>query len=371
MRPAAFFLLAIFAASSPAGAVDVPLPVKKPRNANGQPMVRPPAAVAGASTTKTQPPATAHPEAGQPPAVAPPAGVWPKTVDDAKEEAKAKADPAPVPTEWPAEEIAEARALCKVILEKIDAVTIPEPAFRQGDCGAPAPVRLVSIGRQPEVSLSPPAVLTCGMVGALHTWLTKDLQPLARKMLGADVIKIENMSDYSCRNAYGRTKTKLSEHGRANALDIRGFVTAKGETATVLTGWGETKRDIAVREEVLKKAAEKAAAEAAKLARPAVAPVTGVPAAANGDAPSPAIRETLTEGTQAPAEKPALGAAPLQLGGPDEAVRPPPRMMLFMKGAHTAACQIFGTTLGPEANNAHRNHFHVDMAPRKVKKICD
>ena len=46
-------------------------------------------------------------------------------------------------------------------------------------------------------------------------------------------------------------------------------------------------------------------------------------------------------------------------------------MMGFLKGAHAAACQIFGTTLGPEANNAHRNHFHVDMAPRKVKKICD
>ncbi len=38
---------------------------------------------------------------------------------------------------------------------------------------------------------------------------------------------------------------------------------------------------------------------------------------------------------------------------------------------HDAACRIFGTTLGLEANDAHRNHFHVDMAERKVKKICD
>lgn len=382
MRIAPLFLLAFLTAAVPASAVDIPLPVKKPRNEKGQPLVRPPAAspatVAGAGagaagTSQTLPPASARPEAGQPPAASPPAGVWPKTVDGAKEEDKAKTDPAPVPTEWPAEEIAEAQALCKVILEKIDAVTIPEPAFRQGDCGAPAPVRLLSIGRKPEVSLSPPPVLTCGMVGALHTWLTKDLQPLARKTLGADVIKIESMSDYSCRNAYGRTKTKLSEHGRANALDIRGFVTAKGETAMVLTGWGETKRDIAVREEALKKAAEKAAAEAAKIARPAVAPAAGAPAATNAgtDSSSPAIRESLNEDPQPPAEKPSFGAAPLHLGGPDDAARPPPRMMLFLKGAHTAACQIFGTTLGPEANNAHRNHFHVDMAPRKVKKICD
>ena len=43
----------------------------------------------------------------------------------------------------------------------------------------------------------------------------------------------------------------------------------------------------------------------------------------------------------------------------------------FLREAHAAACRIFGTTLGPEANEAHRNHFHVDMADRKVKKICD
>ncbi len=41
--------------------------------------------------------------------------------------------------------------------------------------------------------------------------------------------------------------------------------------------------------------------------------------------------------------------------------------MAFLHDAHDAACRIFGTTLGPEANDAHRNHFHVDMAERKVR----
>ena len=44
---------------------------------------------------------------------------------------------------------------------------------------------------------------------------------------------------------------------------------------------------------------------------------------------------------------------------------------VFLHEAHAAACRIFGTTLGPEANADHRNHFHVDMAPRTVTKICD
>lgn len=36
----------------------------------------------------------------------------------------------------------------------------------------------------------------------------------------------------------------------------------------------------------------------------------------------------------------------------------------FLRDAHTSACKIFGTVLGPEANDAHKNHFHVDMAER-------
>jgi hypothetical protein len=353
MKAFAVLLLMTVGLASSASAEDVPLPLKKPKDAKGQPLTK-----------------SGEPVVANPPAAGAAPGGWPKTIDEAKEEADAKAKPAPIPTEWPAEEVAAAQAMCKTILEKIDAVTIPEPAFRQGDCGAPAPVRLITIGKKPEVALSPPPVLTCGMVGALHTWLTKDLQPLARKSLGADVIKIESMSDYSCRNAYGRTKTKLSEHGRANALDIRSFVTSKGETAVVLTGWGETQRDIAAREDALKKAAEKAAAEAARIARPAVAPTTS-PATAASEATGVVVRKTIADGITPPAAKPSFGVAPQHLGGPETKAEPPRRMQAFLKGAHTAACQIFGTTLGPEANNAHRNHFHVDMAPRKVKKICD
>jgi hypothetical protein len=371
-------LLSIFAIAATAAAEDVPLPLKKPKDAKGQPVTssEPPPAAASepAKAGAKAAPAGTTPAAAKATPPGKDGGNWPKTLDDAKAEADAKAKPEAVPTEWPAEEIAAAQALCKTILDKIDAVAIPEDPFRQGECGAAAPVRLVSIGRKPEVVLSPPAVLTCGMVGALHTWLTKDLQPLARKTLGAEIIRIESMSDYSCRNAYGRTKTKLSEHGRANALDIRGFVTANGETAVVLKGWGETKRDIAARELALKQAAEKAAAEAARLAAPTVPPpADGKPATAaqppTDTAATPGVRDTIVEGVPRAAAPPAFGVGPSHLGGP--VAEPPARMRTFLKGAHAAACEIFGTTLGPEANNAHRNHFHVDMAPRKVKKICD
>ena len=42
----------------------------------------------------------------------------------------------------------------------------------------------------------------------------------------------------------------------------------------------------------------------------------------------------------------------------------------FLRGAHRAACRIFGTVLGPEANDSHRNHFHVDLAHRRRSNYC-
>ena len=37
----------------------------------------------------------------------------------------------------------------------------------------------------------------------------------------------------------------------------------------------------------------------------------------------------------------------------------------FLRRLHKGACGIFGTVLGPEANEAHRDHFHLDLAPRR------
>ncbi len=328
-----------------------------------------------------------------------------------------------VPVAWTDQEIADAKARCTVLLKGVNAVTIPEPAMRTGDCGAPAPVRLISIGSSPEMVFSPPPVLTCEMVAALHSWTTKDLQRLAKKHLGAEIIKIESMSDYSCRNAYGRKLSKLSEHGRANALDIRGFVTARGQLAYVLEGWGETQRDVTARIAAAKAKAEK---DAAALAAKAV-PATGAAAVATGSttaaplAPgaAPGLAKTIVDGApETGRSQPSFGLSepPSRLGGPkdsDTAVAelepkksksktnagqtlphapvdgkvPPaaaadaalngtpkvksPALAKFLKEAHISACQIFGTTLGPEANNAHRNHFHVDMAPRNGSNFCE
>lgn len=35
----------------------------------------------------------------------------------------------------------------------------------------------------------------------------------------------------------------------------------------------------------------------------------------------------------------------------------------FLRDVHDRACDVFKVTLGPDANAAHANHFHIDMGP--------
>ena len=77
-----------------------------------------------------------------------------------------------------------------------------------------------------QVAFTPAALINCGMLEPLSTWIGKDLQPSAQRQLGAKMAKIEVMSDYSCRTAFGRVGHKLSQHAYVDALDIRGFVTS-------------------------------------------------------------------------------------------------------------------------------------------------
>ena len=331
---------------------------------------------------------------------------------DPKDAKPADARKPAIATEWPAVEVELARARCTQILKGVDAVTIPEAPFRKGDCGTMAPVRLVSIGKDPEVSFSPPPVVTCDLVVGLAKWVKAEVQPAAKRHLGSEVIRIDSMSDYSCRMAYGRIGNKLSEHGKANALDIRGFITSKGDQAIVLTHWGQTRRDVLRQLVAAKAAAEKAearkaAAENAKKKKDGTAATDGKDAETVTELPRTTIAEGLAkkDGKQSLAiptsitKNEDLGAksaarkdgkkerkdakrrsreenALLAALTPEEAAKakapaPGSPTARFLHQIHASACRIFGTTLGPEANEAHRNHFHVDMAERKFRKICD
>jgi hypothetical protein len=42
----------------------------------------------------------------------------------------------------------------------------------------------------------------------------------------------------------------------------------------------------------------------------------------------------------------------------------------LLRGLHAAACGVFTTVLGPEANALHRDHFHFDTATRIDGAVC-
>jgi hypothetical protein len=281
----------------------------------------------------------------------------------------------PLPAAWPEQDIAKERARCAALLESLDLIAVPADPIREGEaCGSPAPLTLVSVGSNPPIAFSAPPTLTCDMIVALHKWLQRDVQPLARKHLGAPIVGIKVMSAYSCRNAYGRAKTRLSEHGRVNALDFGELLTAHGQTARVLADWGPVAREITAKVAAEQAEAIKRQAEAAATARKARASEETRLAAPSG--PESLQGGTIQLGipglTKPSESETSFGwAPPSRLGGPKESAAALDTKAAFLRAIHKAACTIFSTVLGPEANKAHKNHFHLDMAKRTGANICE
>ena len=42
----------------------------------------------------------------------------------------------------------------------------------------------------------------------------------------------------------------------------------------------------------------------------------------------------------------------------------------FLNFVHDEACETFGTVLGPGADEAHKNHLHLDMKQRRGASFC-
>jgi hypothetical protein len=162
-----------------------------------------------------------------------------------------------------------------------------------------------------------------------------------KTLLGAEVVVLRNATSYSCRNRYGGPNTPLSEHAFANALDVAEFILASGDHVTVLDSWPKKvalSQDSEANTERNESGAE---TTSAKTTKPSNKKGSSVVSTANAE-PAP-------EADAPPAEDPP---------------KPDPKGQ-FLKLIHDKACQRFGTTLGPEANAAHKNHFHLDQKKRR------
>jgi hypothetical protein len=99
-----------------------------------------------------------------------------------------------------------------------------------GECGAEDAVMLenVILPDQTGVAVAPPATLRCTMAEAIAVWVREDVAPAALKF-GAALRGLDNFDSYECRTRNRVPGATLSEHGRANALDVRAFRLANGE----------------------------------------------------------------------------------------------------------------------------------------------
>ena len=109
---------------------------------------------------------------------------------------------------------------------------LPDRYF-SGGCSATGAVKLVAIG----IPVTNLGAMKCGLAKPFALWTREAIQQAARAWLDSQVVKIESFGTYSCRPVNGQAGNKLSEHGRANAVDISAFVLADGRRITVKEGW--------------------------------------------------------------------------------------------------------------------------------------
>jgi hypothetical protein len=133
-----------------------------------------------------------------------------------------QAAPAPQPAPQP--------SACRLALTDAIAIAPSIPDIKgAGGCGGEDLVRLEAIvlPDKRQVSVKPAAILRCPMASALAEWIRSDIAPLAER-LGSSVSDLDNFDSFECRGRNRIIGAKLSEHGRANAIDVRAFKFADG-----------------------------------------------------------------------------------------------------------------------------------------------
>jgi hypothetical protein len=103
------------------------------------------------------------------------------------------------------------------------------PITGPGECAATDVVKVdaVLLPDKHRVAFSPPVVLRCPMAEAVAQWITSDVAP-AIAALGTPLRSIESLDSFDCRPHNGIAGAPLSEHGHANALDVRSFKLTNG-----------------------------------------------------------------------------------------------------------------------------------------------
>jgi hypothetical protein len=120
---------------------------------------------------------------------------------------------------------------CRLRLTPDRAVFEPLGAIsRDGECGGPDIVllkRVITTGHA-FIDIAPAATLRCEMAEAIVDWVREDLVSQAASF-GSALAGIQNLDSFECRGQNRVVGAKLSEHGRANALDVSAIRLKSGQ----------------------------------------------------------------------------------------------------------------------------------------------
>jgi hypothetical protein len=107
------------------------------------------------------------------------------------------------------------------------------PNISSGGCLASDVVQLdaVILSDDSKIAVEPAPVFRCEMAAALSDWIRDEIAPAVAEKLGSPLRAVENFDSFSCRGRNRVSGARLSEHGKANALDIRSFKLVNGTTA--------------------------------------------------------------------------------------------------------------------------------------------
>ena len=102
-----------------------------------------------------------------------------------------------------------------------------------GGCQVIGAVQLLDIG----VPVTGIKAMRCGLAETFIGWTRNAVAPAAWQLLGSQLVRIETMGTYACRNTVGTAVERLSGHALANAVDVSAFILADGRRISVRDGW--------------------------------------------------------------------------------------------------------------------------------------
>jgi hypothetical protein len=135
---------------------------------------------------------------------------------------------------------------------RLEAIAAAEPMPRligPDACGGGDMMQLnaVRLADGGSVAIKPAPLLRCEMAEALASFIRDDAAPRLAKG-GATLRAVETYDDFECRGRNRAVGGKLSEHGKGNAVDLRGFALADNRVLALTDSHAPKELRAAIRE---------------------------------------------------------------------------------------------------------------------------